>query len=164
MFMKLKSPRICAAALAVITAVVAANCAKGSSPTSPSGTAPPPPPDSGNVQVQINPNPVPFSGVPVTDTPDCATLKNTWYYDQIFTNTGATNVTFTARVDSFDGFVVNNFNGLQIAIPAAGTLTLHARWCSGNPTAHTALSTFSGVDDKGSAVNLTTPTIHLLKP
>jgi hypothetical protein len=43
------------------------------SPTNPVASA-------GSVQVVVDPNPVPFSGVPVTDSPGCATLKNTWYY------------------------------------------------------------------------------------
>jgi hypothetical protein len=114
--------------------------------------------------VSINPNPVPYSGQPVTDTPECADLEHTWFYDQIFEETGGTGVTFTARIDSFDGFVVNNLTGLTIVIPPLGTLTLHARWCSGNPIAHTDLTTFSGVDDRGGAVNVTTPTIRLQKP
>jgi hypothetical protein len=153
--------RICSVVFLGLLAVISTMCSD--SPTGP-GAAPPPPPNKGSVRVTIDPNPVPFSGQPVTDTPGCADLPNTWYYDQIFEETGGTGVTFTARIDSFDGFVVNNLTGLNITIQPLGTLTLHARWCSGNPTAHTALSTFSGVDDRGGAVNLTTPTIRLQKP
>jgi hypothetical protein len=114
--------------------------------------------------VNINPNPVPYSGTPVTDTPECSDLKHTWYYDQIFEETAGVGVTFTGRVDSFDGFVVNDLSGLSIVVPARGTLTLHARWCSGNPTDHTARSTFTGVDERGGAVSVTTATIQLRKP
>ena len=69
----------------VVIAIVAASCSKGS-PTSPSGGVELPN-ATGSVKVSINPNPVPFSGVPVTDTPGCATLPNTWFYDQVFTET-----------------------------------------------------------------------------
>jgi hypothetical protein len=148
-------------AAALLAAAVSATCSKAS-PTAPSGTAPPPPPNSGNVQVAIVPNPVPFSGVPVTDTPECANLPNTWYYDQVFDNTGGTGVTFNARIDTFDEFVVNNLSGLDISISANGTLTIHARWCSENRIAHVAQSTFSGVDSAGQTVTLTTPRIQLL--
>src|SRR5207244_1439681 len=140
------SARARSALIICIAALVSAECSNNSSPTSPSSTPPKtqPPTTSGAVTVAINPNPVPFSGQPVTDTPSCAGLKNTWYYDQVFRETGGSAVTFTSRVDSFDGFSVNNLTGLNIVVPANGTLTLHARWCSGNATTHVAQSTFSG--------------------
>jgi hypothetical protein len=119
---------------------------------------------SGSVQVNINPNPVPFSGVPVTDDPGCATLKNTWYYDQVFTETGGNAVTITARTDYFDGFSVNIINGIAMDVPAKGSLTRKARWCSGNATNHTAQSTFTGVDSKGAPVVINTPVIKLMAP
>jgi hypothetical protein len=156
-----KRSRICSVVFLGLLAAISTMCSD--SPTGP-GSAPPPPPNKGSVRLTIDPNPVPFSGQPVTDTPGCATLPNTWFYDQIFEETGGTGVTFTSRIDTFDGFVVNNLTGLKITIQPLGTLTLHARWCSGNPIAHTALSTFSGVDDRGGAVNVTTPTIRLQKP
>jgi hypothetical protein len=141
-----------------LCAVVSTTCSN--SVTGPSNV----PKDRGSVKVSINPNPVAYSGKPVTDTPDCADLPHTWYYDQIFTESAGVGVTLTARVDFFDGFVVNDLKGLTIVIPPHGTLTLRARWCSGHPIAHTALSTFSGTDDIGGPVNVTTPTINLQKP
>jgi hypothetical protein len=156
-----KSSRIWSVVFLLFSAVLSTTCSD--SVTGPGG-APPPPPNKGSVVLSINPNPVPYSGQPVTDTPECADLTHTWFYDQIFQETGGSTVKFTARIDSFDGFVVNNLTGIDIVVPALGTLTLRARWCSGNPTAHTALSTFSGVDDRGELVNITTPTIRLLKP
>ena len=143
---------------------VAASCSKSSSPTSPSSQTPSLPNATGSVHVTINPNPVPFSGAPVTDTPGCATLKNTWYYDQVFTETAGSAVTLTSRIDFFDGFSVNNIQGIAINIPAKGTATIKARWCSGNPTSHTAQSTFSGVDSHGSPITVNTPVIKLLAP
>ena len=165
--MSTKPVRAWSVSVLCAVALVSANCSKNSSPTSPDsgGQAPGPQTPGGTnaVQVTINPNPVPFSGVPVTDTPDCATKKNTWYYDQVFTEMSGNGVTFTNRVDFFDGFAVNNF-GINYNIPARASSTLKARWCSGNATAHTAQSTFNGVDSKGAAVSLTTPVIRLMAP
>jgi hypothetical protein len=119
---------------------------------------------AGSVQVIVDPNPVPFSGVPVSDSPGCATLKNTWYYDHVFTETGGTEVKFTARVDSFDGFVINNLTGLNLVVPANGTLRIRSRWCSGNPIKHEAQSSFTGTDAKGNAVSLLGPKVQLMAP
>ena len=148
----------------VMIAILAASCSKNGSPTSPSGGDPTLPNATGSVRVSINPNPVPFSGVPVTDTPGCATLPNTWYYDQVFTESSGAAVTLTSRIDYFDGFSVNNIQGIAINIPAGGTAALKARWCSGNATNHTAQSTFSGVDSRGAPVVVNTPVIKLMKP
>ena len=145
----------------VVIAIVAASCSKGS-PTSPSGGVELPN-ATGSVKVSINPNPVPFSGVPVTDSPGCATLPNTWFYDQVFTETSGNAVTLTSRTDFFDGFSVNIINGISIDIPAKGSTALKARWCSGNKTNHTAQSTFGGVDSHGNPVVVNTPVIKLMQ-
>ncbi len=145
----------------VVIAIVAASCSKGS-PTSPSGGADLPN-ATGSVKVSINPSPVPFSGVPVTDDPGCATKNNTWYYSQVFTESSGNAVTLTSRIDFFDGFVVNNY-GIAIDVPAKGSTAVAARWCSGNPTNHTAQSTFNGVDSHGSPVVVNTPVIKLMAP
>jgi hypothetical protein len=146
--------------LVVLIAIVAASCSK--SPTSPSGKDPDLPSPTGSVRVTINPDPVPFSGVPVTDTPGCATLPNTWYYDQVFTETAGNAVTLTARTDFFDGFSVNIIQGIAIDVPARGQTVLKARWCSGSKSQHTAQSTFSGVDSSGAPVVVNTPVIKLM--
>ena len=158
--MKKKQLHLWPASLLVI-AIVVASCGKGS-PTSPSGGDPQLPNPTGSVRVNINPNPVPFSGAPVTDDPGCAALPNTWYYDQVFTETAGNAVTLTARTDFFDGFSVNIINGISIDIPARGSLDLRARWCSANKTQHTAQSTFSGVDSHGNQVVVNTPVIKLM--
>jgi hypothetical protein len=145
----------------VLIAVIAANCSK-SSPTSPSGGDPQLPNATGSVKVSINPDPVPFSGVPVTDDPGCAAKPNTWYYTQVFTESAGTAVTLTSRIDFFDGFTINNIQGIAINIPAKGTTSLGARWCSSNKENHTAQSTFSGVDSHGSPVVVNTPVIKLM--
>jgi hypothetical protein len=157
--MKMKHRHLWSSSLVLISVIAA--CSKNGSPTSPSGD-PQLPNATGSVKVAINPNPVPFSGVPVTDTPGCATLPNTWYYDQVFTETAGAAVTLTSRIDFFDGFTVNNIEGISIDIPAKGSTTLKARWCSGNKTNHTAQSTFSGVDSRGNPVVVNTPIIKLM--
>jgi len=153
---------ICAAALISVT------CKDTESPTAPSSTPPPAPtlpPSTGSVKVEVDPNPVPFSGQPVTDAgPGCNNVKNTWFYDHVFTETGGSEVTFTNRTDTFDGFVVNELSGLKIVVQANGTLILHTRWCSGNPTEHTARSSFTGTDASGKIVTVTGPIARLMKP
>ena len=144
---------------------------KDSSPTGPTSTPPATtpgptlPPSTGSVKVEINPNPVPFSGQPVTDAgPGCNNVKNTWFYDQVLTESGGSEVTFTNRTDTFDGFVVNELSGLKIVVQANSLLTLHTRWCSGNPTEHTARSSFTGTDASGKVVTVTGPIVRLMKP
>lgn len=150
-------------------ALISATCkdASPTAPSSPAATTPAPslPPSTGSVKVDVNPNPVPFSGQPVTDAgPGCSNVKNTWFYDQVFTESGGSEVKFTNRTDTFDGFVVNELSGLNIVVQAHGTLTLHTRWCSGNPTDHTARSSFTGTDATGKVVTVTGPTVKLMKP
>ena len=57
----------------------------------------------------------------------------------------------------------NQITGLNIVVPAHGTFTWHTRWCSGNPTSHTALSTWTGTDSKGQPVVAVDPVVTLLK-
>jgi len=117
------------------------------------------------VKIEINPNPVPFSGQPVTDAgPGCNGVKNTWFYEQVLTETGGSEVKFTNRVDTFDGFSVNELSGLSIVVPANGSLTLRARWCSATAADHTARSSFTGQDASGKLITATTPNVKLLKP
>jgi hypothetical protein len=153
---------VCGAALLCMT------CGdSSSSPTEPSSPAPTTtlPPSTGSVKVEILPNPVPFSGQPVTDAgPACNDKKNTWYYDQLFTESGGSEVTFRNRIDTFDGFTVNELSGLNIVVQANGKLTLHTRWCSGTPSDHTARSSFTGTDASGKMVTVTGPNVRLMKP
>jgi len=154
---------MCGAALICVTCKDASPTAPTS--TTPTATTPSLPPSTGSVNVDINPNPVPFSGQPVTDAgPGCQNVKNTWFYDQVFTESGGSEVTFKNRTDTFDGFVVNELSGLNIVVQANGTLTLHTRWCSGNPTDHTARSSFTGTDATGKVVTVTGPSVKLMKP
>ena len=133
--------------------LVTTSCGSIETPTQPTPT--------GSVQVAVNPNPVPFSGQPITDASSCANSPNTWFYDQVLTETGGADVTITGRVDTFDGRVASTRNDLNIAIPARGSATLRSRWCSAQPTAHTAQTSFSGRDASGHTFNVDGPTVQL---
>jgi hypothetical protein len=158
-------------AVCLMTAI-GVGCGDKSAPTSatpietptPPTTPSPAVPGKGDVQVSVNPNPVPFSGEPITDAAGCAALKNTWFYEHVFTETNGVQVKFTARVDSFDGFVINNLSGLDLVVPAKGTLRIKARWCSGNGVNHEAQSSFSGTDANGNAITLVGPKVRLMAP
>lgn len=156
---------VCGAALLCMTCGDgdSSSSTTGPSPTTPTGPALPP--STGSVKVEIVPNPVPFSGQPVTDAgPACNDKKNTWYYDQVFTESGGSEVTFRNRIDTFDGFTINELSGLNIVVQANGMLTLHTRWCSGTPQDHTARSSFTGTDATGKMVTVTGPNVRLTKP
>jgi hypothetical protein len=155
-----------------LAVLVTTSCGGGiESPTEPTPVTPPvtqptPPPapapnPTGRVEVAINPNPVPFSGQPITDAPSCANSPNTWFYEQVLTETGGADVTITGRIDKFDGRVVNTRDDLSIAIGARGSTTLRSRWCSSQPVAHTAQTTFSGRDASGNTLTVDGPTVQL---
>ena len=118
---------------------------------------------SGNISVTVNPNPVPFSGKPITDVAGCANRNNTWYYELTLKESGGAPVTFTAQIDAFDGFVVNNLTGIKVTVPANGEVKLNPRWCSSTSAKHTSQHTFSGTDSNGNSVNLQTPVINLME-
>ena len=158
MFTKLLTPaRSWTLVLASFALVTTVACTTDSTPNAPSPTpqqnpAPTPPPPATNatasVSVAIRPNPVPFSGTPITDVASCAGSANTWFYDQVFTETAGVAVRFTARTDIFDGRVTNN-GPADINVPARGTTTIKSRWCSASSVSHTARSTFTGTDANG---------------
>jgi hypothetical protein len=141
------------------TAVVAISCTTDSTPNGPDSSTsaqqqPAPTPNTNgtaNVNVEIRPNPVPFSGAPITDAASCAGSANTWFYDQVFTETSGVAVKFTNRTDMFDGRVTNN-GGTDISVPAKGTVTIKSRWCSAAAVSHTAKTTFTGTDANGHTV------------
>ena len=148
-----------------VAGVLSASCGS-TSPTSPtvaaSTTASTNPNAVGHLSVTVNPNPVPFSGKPITDVAGCANRNNTWYYQQVLTESAGAAITVNSEIDMFDGFVVNNLTGLNIQVPANGSMTLSPRWCSAESKAHTAQSTFGGVDANGHQVAVTGPTVDLM--
>jgi hypothetical protein len=170
--MSVKSIRSSLAVSLIIVISLSTACADKSTPTAPSNPAPPqaaapppaPAPATASVQLTINPNPVPFSGQPITDSPGCAGSKNTWFYEQVAKETGGVAVTFTSRIDKFDGRVVNTVSNLNMVVPANGTLSVKSRWCSSQAVAHTAQTTFSGIDDKGHTLTVEAPVANLKSP
>ena len=132
----------------IVIALAGASCRTSqSSPTSPSNVAAPPAPPAatGSLSVRINPNPVPFSGQPVTDAAGCAGVPNTWFYEQVLTETGGANVIVFERVDLFDGKQVNK-TGVTIDVVARSTTTIRSRWCSASSATHTAQTNFTARD------------------
>jgi len=147
--------------LVTAAALGVAGCGKNSSasPTAPSTAAGPSPAGAlaqaaaASVQVTVNPDPVPWSGQPILDTGECADYTNTWFYDTVLHETAGGNVTFTTRIDLFDGKLANNLSGLNIVLGPHDTVVLHTRWCSGSSSGHSAQSIFGGTDGTGNAVS-----------
>jgi len=147
----------------MVAAFGATSCSSGGNPTTPSvaptSVTPAAAPAAtsaaapATVKVSVNPDPVPFSGAPILDTGECADFTNTWFYDTVLQETAGVSVTFTSRIDLFDGNVANNLTGLNIALGPHDTVVLHTRWCSGKSTAHSAQSIFGGVDANGNLVS-----------
>ena len=154
--------------LFVCVAIVAtAACGTSSSSTAPSTTAvvsTPATPGTANVQITINPNPVGFSGVAITDSPGCAGSPNTWFYSQNLAESNGVSVIFTGRIDKFDQRVVNTLTNQNFAVPAMGALALQSRWCSSAAVAHTAQSSFTGIDANGHTVSVDGPVVNLKSP
>ncbi len=157
MLTKLTPVRSWTVVLASLALVTTVSCTTDSTPNGPDPTPqqnPAPTPNTNataNVNVDIRPNPVPFSGAPITDVASCSGSTNTWFYEQVFTETAGVAVHFTARTDMFDGRVTNN-GSADINVPANGTTTIKSRWCSAQGVAHTARSTFTGTDGNGHPV------------
>jgi hypothetical protein len=147
--------------LVCVTAVAAVSCTTDNTPNAPDSAQPqqqssPTPPanpnGTANVNIEIRPNPVPFSGAPITDAASCSGSANTWFYDQVFTETAGVAVKFTNRTDTFDGRVTNN-GAADVSVPANGTVTIKSRWCSAAAVSHTAKTTFTGTDANGHTIN-----------
>ena len=154
-----------------VAAFVAIGCGGESAPpTAPTATppvvAPPPQPPSvarGRVEASVVPNPVPYSGDRISDVSACTSSQNTWFYDQILTETGGSTVTFTQRIDLFDNTRTNDRSDLSIVVPANGSITLRTRWCSATSEEHTAESRFSGRDAAGNEISVSSGVVRLMK-
>jgi len=154
-----------------VAAVVVISCGGESSPpTAPTAPPPvvapppqPPPAARGHVDASVVPNPVPYSGDRISDVPGCASSQNTWFYDQILTETGGSTVTFTQRIDLFDNSRTNDRSDLSIVVPANDSITLKTRWCSATSVEHTAESRFSGKDAAGNEIAVTSGVVRLMK-
>ena len=166
------SARFLVTLLTGLIAFVVVGCGSESSPstapTTPSpvvtpAPTPTPTPARGRVEMSVVPNPVPYSGDRIADVPGCVTSQNTWFYDQILTETGGSTVTFTQRIDLFDNSRTNDRSDLNIELPANGSITLRTRWCSATSVEHTAESRFSGKDAAGNEISVTSGVVRLMK-
>jgi len=131
-------------------------------PTTPAPTTPPPttPAPRGAVTITVNPNPVPHSGTPITDAAGCRDVRYTWFYDQVFQETGGSTVTFTNRIDLFDDRETNNL-ATNVVVPANGTTSIRSRWCSSNRAAHSAQTRWTGTDAAGNPISVLGPRVVL---
>ena len=162
--------------LIVMAAVlVLAGSACGDSPTSPDPVSPTPPTASGPtpptpapdpvgaITVQVNPNPVPHSGARIPDSPGCANVQFTWFYDQVISETGGSTVTLTQRIDLFDDRETNN-RVVNIVVPANGSTTIPTRWCSSTRGVHSSQTRWFGTDAKGRSIQVLGPRAVLNQP
>ena len=166
--------RVCLVAALSASLVGAFACSKADSPTgptpvaqtpSPTPTQPGPAPQAvGAVQITVNPNPVPHSGAAITDAAGCVGVKYTWFYDQVFRETGGAAVTFTNRIDLFDDRETNNVGNLSVVVGAGGSNSIRSRWCSSNKAAHSAQTRWSGTDAAGRSITVLGPKVILAAP
>ena len=162
--------------LAVVACATALAIGCNNSPTAPDSDDPPPvvtnpPPPSpgpgptptGAVTIALNPDPVPHSGQPITDAAGCANVRYTWFYEQVFRETGGSQVTFTNRIDLFDERETNNVSA-NIVVPANGSFTIRSRWCSSDRREHSAQTRWTGTDAAGRAIVVLGPRARLMTP
>ena len=175
MFVSPRVTRLCLAAAISASLAGSFACSKADSPTSPTPTAsgpvpqapsptPTPGPSNGAVQITVNPNPVPHSGAPITDAAGCRDVKYTWFYEQVFRETGGVAVTFTNRIDLFDDRETNNVGNLNVSVPAGGSSSIRSRWCSSNKAAHSAQTRWTGTDARGNSISVLGPKVILSAP
>ena len=166
--------RVCIVAALCASIAAASACSKDTptSPDQPVAQTPTPQPTqpgppvaaSGAIEISVNPNPVPHSGVPITDAAGCSNVKYTWYYDQVFRETGGANVTLTNRIDLFDERETNNVGNLNIGVSARGTNSIRSRWCSSTKAQHTAQTRWTGTDASGRSISVLGPKVILSAP
>ena len=130
----------------------------------PTPTPTPTPSPVGAVTISVNPNPVPHSGVPVADVAGCRNVPYTWYYDQVFQETGGSTVTFTQRIDLFDERETNNISNLNIVVSANGTNSIRSRWCTSAKIQHSAQTRWIGTDAAGRSISVLGPRVILTAP
>ena len=168
--------RGCLILLAAVIVLAGSACGNGS-PTSPdpvqntpptqSGPTPPTPAPAPNpvgaITVQVNPNPVPHSGARIPDSPGCANVQFTWFYDQVISETGGSAVTLTQRIDLFDDRETNN-RTVNIVVPANGRTTVPTRWCSSTRGVHSSQTRWFGTDASGRSIQVLGPKVTLSQP
>lgn len=137
-----------------LAALVAAACgAIEPSPTSPSPTPTPTPTPGpatssggGRLEIAVNPNPVPWSGQAITDSAGCANVPNTWFYDQVLTNSGGNTISVSDRTDYFNDREVSKRTALGIVINPGASTTIKTRWCTSQSGSQTAQTNWGATD------------------
>jgi hypothetical protein len=130
-------------------------------PGQPATPVPSRPTVGGFVLAKVNPNPVPYSGNPITDVRSCASLRHTWYYEQLLhSETGGNTYKFTERQNFFDGLYVSTTRETHELGPN-GTIKVNSRWCSGYAKPHWAQHRWIGTDAQGNKVTINGPVIRL---
>jgi hypothetical protein len=84
--------------------------------------------------MSVNPNPVPKTGAAI-DGCDSAT-PNHWIWTQVLVNTGGTAITFSQRLNFFDGSQVSSPSETSTLSPGE-KIERTTKWCSGLSGSHT---------------------------
>ena len=136
---------------------IAVKAAKGGGSTEPPTAA---------LQIVAVPNPVPFSGAPATSfnsLGDCRGNPNTWFYDEILTETAGVAVRLTSEIRFQNGAFRAELSA-NLVIPARGSITRSGAggWCVGAPVQWTQRLDYRGTDANGHTITVTGPTVTLL--
>ena len=126
-------------------------------PTPTPNPTPSPSPGPGGVSITINPNPVPESPQAIIAGCDSSTPFR-WRWDQVIRNNDSGPVTFTQRVNFFNGSQVSS-PGISVTLQAGQSTTHTTNWCSANDGEHTFRTDW--VLSGGTTVS--GPTVRLLK-
>ena len=126
-------------------------------PTPTPTPTPSPTPTPASVSITATPNPV--GETPQAVIADCDSSRPyRWRWDQNVTNNGSSAVTFTQRINVFNGGTVSS-PGISVTVQPGQTHTHATNWCSANDGEHTFRTDW--VMSGGGTV--TGPTVRLLK-
>lgn len=103
---------------------------------------------------------MPFSGAPA-EAVGCQGRPNTWFWEQIVTETAGVGITITSVNTVVDNNAGNDVNpNYQLA--ANGTWTRKMNFCFATETlSHTVQVTYKGTDANGHAVSVSAPVTTL---
>jgi len=150
--------------IAVLGLVLAVGC--GGSNSAVLGS-PERPFDKPILTVTVSPNPVPYSGQPI-DTAVCAGKPYTWFFNEVFTESGGILVKLTS-VTQHTGpnagvpfpLVAPASNPNAYTVPANGSLTIPWPTCLLDSTGTTIQHTFAGTDFNNLPVTVDGPLVVL---
>lgn len=137
----------------LVTALAIVACSGGDTTGNP-GSA------TGVVIISVAPTQVAWSGVP-SPVSACSGVANTWYWDDVFTETAGVAVTLTSRTPVRDG-VQQQDVAIAISVPARGSFTNRMVFCGPTATQHVVQNTFHGTDANGHSITAVGPTLTLL--